>query len=132
MVPLPTAIALILCEKAVVEEGTRNVTLVNCFAKLSPTDFPSGPVSFVAYAALTNAQGPATIKVVVTRLETDEVLDSWQGAVVFPDRFTEVRVRFRIRDRSFPAPGRYQFTLLVDDEWVAQRDLQIHPKEAQP
>ena len=131
MIPRPTAIALILREKVIVEEGARNVSLVNCFTKLNWPRFPSVPVSFSGYAALTNANGTGTIKLMVTRLDTDETLDRWESTVHFPDRFAEVRVRFRIRDLSFPAAGRYQFTLLADNEWLAQRTLQVNQQQAQ-
>jgi len=34
MTPPPTAIGLILCEKVIIEEGSRRLTFVNSFTKL--------------------------------------------------------------------------------------------------
>jgi hypothetical protein len=116
MVPTPIALGLTLCEKVIVEEATRNITLVNCFSRLRAAAFPFQPVPFSVCAALTDAHGAGTIHVTVTRLETDEVIHDWQAPATFPDRFAVVRVRFRINDCSFPAPGRYQIMLSVNGE----------------
>jgi len=61
MVPTPVALGLNVCEKIVVEEGTKNVTLVNCFSKMFVDGFPSGPRRFAVHAALRDGQGRANI-----------------------------------------------------------------------
>jgi hypothetical protein len=132
MVPTPVAVGLTFCEKLIVEEATRNLSMVNCFSQVRATSFPHLSAPFFVVAALTNSQGTGTIELALTRLETDELIQRWQYPIQFPDRFAVVRVRFRISDCSFPAPGRYQFTLLVDGEWAAQRDMKIVQPESQP
>jgi hypothetical protein len=67
MVPPPIPLALVICEKVIFEEGTKNVTLVGTFNRLRVQGFPSGPQSFAAYTLLTDGQGPATIELVVTQ-----------------------------------------------------------------
>ena len=42
----PIAIGLRLCQHAIVEEKTRNITLVNCFRKLTFATFPAEAASF--------------------------------------------------------------------------------------
>ena len=37
----PTVVGLKVCHEAIVQEGTRNVTLVNCFRELSFSSFPA-------------------------------------------------------------------------------------------
>jgi hypothetical protein len=51
MVPTPIALGLTLCEKVIVEEATRNITLVNCFSRLRAAAFPFQPVPFSVCAA---------------------------------------------------------------------------------
>lgn len=43
MVQRPNAVGLILCEQVVLEEGTRNATLVNSMTRLRSKTFPSPP-----------------------------------------------------------------------------------------
>lgn len=125
MVPIPIALGLTLCDRVMIEEGNRNITLVSCFTRLSFPVFPAPAVSFVAFAPMVGSQGTGNLQLALTRLENDETLRHWQAPVSFPNRFLEVRVRFTILNFVFPAPGRYQFTLLVDGEWAAQRDLLV-------
>jgi hypothetical protein len=36
---------------------------------------------------------------------------------------SEIRLNLRVRHCSFPASGYYQFSLLADGEWLAQRRI---------
>ena len=125
MTPPPIALSLIVCEKAIVEERTRNLTLVSTFTKMLVDRFPSLPQQLVVYSVLTDGVGDATIDLVVTRLDTGEDVYLLRAQSHFPDRLTEVPVLYRVNGCSFPAPGKYQLTLLVDGEWVAQRQMTI-------
>jgi hypothetical protein len=125
MVPKPIALGLTLCEKVIVEEGTKNVTLVNIFTKMYVEEFPSPPQRFAAFAMLKGGQGDGIIQIAITHLENDEEVYTLQNVVHFPDRLVEVRVLFRMSDVAFPAPSRYQVTLLIDGDWIAHRDLLV-------
>lgn len=116
--PPPTVLGVTLCEKVIVEEGTRTVTLVSCFTKLAVEAFPSPPQQSSVFATLTDGLGNGTIEVVATRLETDEVIRSRRIAIQFPERLTVVRLMAQMSGFSFPAPGRYQFSILMDGEWL--------------
>lgn len=129
MVPPPIALGLMLCEKILVEEGTKNVTLVNTFTTIRVESFPSPPQHFAVYVALTSGQGQATMELTATRLDTDEEVYSYQNTVLFPDRLAEVRVLVRVNGCSFPSAGKYQLTLLIDGEWIAHRHLHVTEKE---
>jgi hypothetical protein len=125
MTPTPITLGLTLCEKVIVEEGTRNVTLVSTFNKPAVSRFPTPPKRFDVFAALTDGVGDATIKLTVTSLATDEMIYEREAQAYFPNRLAEVHVLFRVGECSFPAPGFYQVSLLLDGEWVAQRRLQL-------
>jgi hypothetical protein len=130
MNPPVTALGLTLCEKVIVEERTRNTTIVSTFTKLLADEFPSPPEKFALAAVLTGGQGEATLDLVINRLDTDEETYSLRRQLVFPDRLAEVRVVFHIRDCSFPAPGQYDAVLLVDGDWVARRRFSVRQREA--
>src|SRR6266542_1706349 len=121
MPKLPIAVGLSLCEQVVIEEKTRNVTLVNSFTERAAKQFPSEPIPFVVFALLTDGFGEVTLEVAVERLDTLE--DVYRKS--FRARFTEPlrasRFNYRVRDCRFPVPGDYQVTLLADGEFLAQR-----------
>ena len=43
MIQRPNAVGLLLCQQAIVEEHTQNLTLVNTFRRLVLDSFPSPP-----------------------------------------------------------------------------------------
>ncbi len=129
MDPLPVVRGLTICEKVIVEEGTKNVTLVSTFTKLVVGEFPSPPQRFAVYTVLTEGEGAGTIDLVVTQLETSEKVFEGSLPVRFSDRLTELRILFRVTTCIFPEPGTYQITLLLDGEWLAQRSLRVVERE---
>jgi hypothetical protein len=70
------------------------------------------------------------IEVVVTRLETDQEIYHRTAAVHFPSRTAVVRVIYLVSKCVFPVPGQYQVSLLLDGEWLTNRDLQVLLKRA--
>src|SRR5262249_59244754 len=116
MTPLPLVLGLTVCEKAIVEEGTKNVTLMSTFTRIVVEEFPSLPQRFALYTVLTEGLGDGTIDLVIRNLDTNEEIYTAQMSVRFPDRVGEVRVLFRINRCSFPIAGEYLCTLLLDNE----------------
>jgi len=129
MFPPPVVLGLTVCEKAIIEEGTKNVTLVNAFTRLVVEEFPSLPQRFSVYTVLTEGLGDAIILLTVTNLETDEEVDRIERRFHFPNRLAEVRLLFRIRECSFPVEGTYQITLSIDGEWLSERRLQVRERQ---
>src|SRR5437773_10702408 len=80
----PGVLGLSLCEQVIVEEKTRNVTLVNCFTHRTVEQFPSEPISFVAFAVLCDGSGEITLEVVLQRLDTLEVVKRVSLVTHFP------------------------------------------------
>jgi hypothetical protein len=125
MVPAPIALGLTLCESIIIAEGTRRVSSINGFNRMQASSFPYDASPFYALATLTGGQGEAEITLVITHLETDEEVYSLLERAFFPDRFAEVRITLPLPDVTFPEPGHYLFTLLVDDDWIAHRRVRV-------
>jgi hypothetical protein len=125
MNPPPIALGLTLCEKFIVEERTRNTTLVGTFTKMFADEFPSTPDRFVIAAVLTGGQGDLMLDLVVTHLATDNEAYSIQRPLRFPGRIAEVQVVFHIRECSFPETGDYDATLFVDGDPIARRRFSV-------
>ena len=129
MTQRPVAIGLLVCEQIVIEEKTRNVTLVNGFTHRMVEQFPSEPFPFVVYAILTDGMGDIAVEARITRLDNLEVVYRRFGSFRFTDPLKEIPCVVRIRDCSFPVSGYYDIVLLTNDEMVAQRRLLITEKE---
>jgi len=132
MSPTPIALSLVLCEKVIVEDKTKNHSLINTFTKLRVPQFPSPLQQFAVYTALTDGFGEGIMDLVVTLVEMDEVIYSYRNRLRFPDRLMEVQALIHVSKCSYPVAGQYLFTLLIDGVWVAHRRLEVVLKEAQP
>jgi hypothetical protein len=128
----PVALGLTLCDYVIVEEKTKKVPLIGTFTRISATEFPVIPQPFSVFAVLTDGLGDTGIELVVTRLDTGEDIYRYRGTLHFPDKLAELSFHVRLRQCSFPAAGTYQFTLVVDGEWVAQRRLHLHRRGSTP
>jgi hypothetical protein len=117
-------VGLAVCEQVIVEEGTRNITLVNCFTRLRVGELPSAG-RLANFAMLTDGLGDGTVSVVVENLENLEEVFAQQNPIRFSDSLQEVRILFRLSRLSFPVAGRYQITLFVDSDPVAHRVIAV-------
>src|SRR5581483_6360636 len=104
----PTTIGLLLCEQVIIEEETRNQTLVNCFTQRIGRSFPTDPIPFVVFTLLTNGQGETPLELMVYRMEDFEEIYRRAITVTFSNPVQVVRCVLRVRDCSFPSPGLYQ------------------------
>jgi hypothetical protein len=125
----PLARGLILSDYVIVEERTRKVSFIGTFDRLRAPRFPALVQPFSVYAAMTGGQGSAILKLSVTRLDTDQEVYYWEEPITFPDRLEVSRVHFRLTQFVFPAPGWYEFVLLVDRNWVAQSRVLLYQAE---
>jgi hypothetical protein len=123
MIPPPIAIGLTICEKVILEELTKNVSLLNTFTKLNVAT--NVLPRFIVYAVLIDGSGTCRVQLSIVELETAEEIYHFRGTAAFVDRLTELRLRFSVNNCSFPRSGKYQVVLLVDDELVAQRSLVV-------
>src|SRR5437762_9580561 len=114
MAKTPVAISVFLCERVIVEEGTRNITLVNCFRERRVNQFPSEVVQFSLFALLTDGMGTMPLVVSIQRLDTLDEIHRLTSQVKFASPLREYWCRPTIQP-SFPVPGHYQASLLANN-----------------
>jgi len=130
MVPTPVAHGLMLCDYVLIEQGTNNASLIGLFSSFRCRQFPYTPLPFRVFATLTGGRGDGMASLVVTQLETGTDIYRMDGRLFFADPLAEVRAWYRLAAIELPAEGAYQFTLLVDGEWVADRVIHASLLEA--
>ena len=128
MQKLPAVVGLKVCHEAIVQETTRNVTMVNCFRELSFASFPAPARPFVACAVLTDGKGEGELSLAITEL--DDLADIWNESwpITMTDMLKEVWYVLPVSGCVFRSPGRYQVSLSVDGDWLAQTTLRISKK----
>jgi hypothetical protein len=129
MAQRPTARGLFLCDQAVVEEGTRNFTLVNCFRRKGARHDPPEPLHFAVVAFLIGGRGKVKLELVFDRLDTGDEIHRWETEGRFTDPLREFRLLVRMHGFIFPACGAYEVTLLADGEPIGQCRLTVFQQQ---
>jgi hypothetical protein len=125
----PVAIGLFTCEQVIIDEGTRNFTLVNCFSRQAVKEIPSAPLPFVVFALLTDGIGEIRLEVRIRRLDTLELIFESTATARFTDPMHEMRCQIRVRDCSFPVAGPSEVALFADEEPIAHRRIVIFTED---
>src|SRR5262245_20006235 len=100
------ALCLILCERLAIDVARVQMNLIGLFHSRRFATFPTTPERFTVYAAL-NGEGEGRLKLIVTRLETEEDVYSFTRWFAFPDRQVIVDLEIPVTRCAFPAAGRY-------------------------
>lgn len=129
---VPVARGLFVCENVVIEEGSRNVSIINSFTVRYLGHFPSIPVPLQVFSLLTDGLGIYTVRVQLVRLDTAEEITHWTGKIGFLDKLQFVRYKLRLDQCVIPAPGKYQFQLLVEDESISSTCVDFLPRSKKP
>lgn len=129
MAELPITRGVFLCEKVIVEERTRKVSLINCFTKLYVDAFPSSPQQFNVFAIFVNGNGTVPVRLVVTKVETELEDDTdvfeFVGTLRFTGPLQELRTLIPINNLVFDVAGGYEITLESNGEFLAQTRLEL-------
>jgi hypothetical protein len=124
-VPRPRAIDYLICEYFILDERSKNVSLIGCFNRLRLPEFPFAASRFFVFALLTDGLGEGSLELTLTHLGSEEEIFRLETTIRLPNRFTELRVPFPIVECYFPEPGAYLFTLLIDNEIIAERRFEV-------
>ena len=122
----PIGVALVVCERVIIEDQTKNKTLVSIFNNISVRGFPCRHDRLCVYVALTNGQGSSKISLVLKVIEDGSKVFSADGQVDFQDVHQTVEVIFNIRDFMFYKAGAYAFEVYAGDEYVFENRFTVN------
>ncbi len=125
MIKKPVAVGLKVCEKAVVEKTTGNVTLVNCLRRLRFKRFPAQAPSLFAFVSVTDALGSCQLKVAITRLATMNEIDAKKWKADFRESLQEHWFLVPFGPVDFPVGGRYEVAFFADGELITRSVIDV-------
>src|SRR5438477_8920178 len=104
MIKLPRVIGLYPCDAIDFNTQSGRVSLVGVFHSLHFDHFPAPPRKFTVYAALYDGLGEGTMDLIVTRLENEQDVYSYEKWYVFPGRGRICHIGIPVTRCGFPAP----------------------------
>lgn len=129
MQPIPSVVAILLCDRIITEAETFKKTLVGVFKGVSA---PQTPVSLqmAFYAQMTDAEGGYSFRIDVVRLETNQLIAQGKTSELnVPDRLSTVDLAINLPQVQFPGFGKYEFQLFANEIYVAHISLNVKQLE---
>lgn len=131
--PPPVVLAIVICDLIIRDELTKKLTLVGVFSAIYGAKLPvvlSG--SMHLYAALTDGRGEYKSRIVIRHLETETIIFQAEGPLVFQDPQQVVELNIKLPQVSFPHWGRYEISLLSEDQLLGSRTFTVRTSNTTP
>ncbi|MBH0208003.1 MAG: hypothetical protein HP495_05715 [Nitrospira sp.] len=113
-IPKPSVQAFLVCDQVIEDSLTKKKSLIGIFTHLQTSSFPFHHQHMGLYFCLTDAEGLYHFDIDLIYLNSEQL------------------VRLQISDFGInipllilPAPGRYEFRLLMDGRLIAQKDFTV-------
>src|SRR3989442_14066877 len=100
----PLGIALIICDRVIVDARSSEKTLVATFSKITSPRFPVIHPRISIFVSVTNGRGPTNGRIRCMNESTAKQLFSAEGPIHFKDPLHVVEITFRVRNVIFPSP----------------------------
>jgi len=117
---------MILCERIIVEEGTRKPSLIGIFSEVNARGFPAAFTGMAVYVALSEGQGQYDGMLRVEFAETGQELLRAEAPVIMKDPLTVTEIHMQFPPVPLPQPGLYRLDFLCDGELLKTRDFRAH------
>ncbi len=123
--PVPSVLAILLCDRIITEAGTNKKTLVGVFRTLRAAKIPiSRQMGF--YARLTDAEGKYKFRVEIVRLNDNQAIGRIEtGELESTDRLAPVELAMNLPPVPFNQPGRYEFQLYGNEVYLGHISLDV-------
>jgi len=116
--PTPVCKAFVICRQIFMDNLTQECVLVAPIHQVFLPEFPCD-VDLAVYCRLTNAHGAYSLELQLRTLEGDVVCRDRLDAPLATSGPLQIwPVTLRHRHICFPAPGKYEFALLANEEEV--------------
>jgi hypothetical protein len=123
--PHPTFNALLICDHTIREEQTMKMSLIGIFFAIGSANFPVVHHSLSVYLSVGDAEGHYKLRLELLRSDTMQRIGRGESEVDVLDRRLPAEFVFVLQALAFDQPGRYQFDLYANDEWVGSQSFQV-------
>ncbi|GIW54291.1 MAG: hypothetical protein KatS3mg082_0695 [Nitrospiraceae bacterium] len=122
----PSVQAFLVCDTVIEDSLTKKKSLIGIFTHLQALAFPFQHHQMGLYFCLTDAAGTYHFDIELVYLNTEQlVCRAALPNVYIADRLQISDFGINIPSLVFPAPGRYEFRLLMESHLIAQKDFNV-------
>ncbi len=122
--PVPTVLAMLLCDQVIVDEQTKKKSLIGVFADVNAIQFPT-TLNCAVYAKLADAEGRYKFKIRIVNLKEDTLVTEISGLEAnVLDRLQPAELAMNLLGFPIVEPGKYEFQLYANDVYLSRITMQ--------
>ncbi len=130
--PPPKCKAMLLCERAIVERLSGNVSLINTFTAFVLRAFPGFANPFTAFLQLTGGTGRYDVTAELVDLRNDKTFARATGMQIeFKTRLDRINVMIPVPQVKLPHDGRYDFVVYANGQVIERQEFSAILMDAQ-
>ncbi|MCA9473017.1 MAG: hypothetical protein MRJ96_09380 [Nitrospirales bacterium] len=129
----PSVQAFLVCDTIIIDSLTGKKSIIGAFSHLWAKTFPCQHPQMGVYFCLTDAEGAYQFEIELVYLDKNQTVG--KGAI------SPIQIKNRLETHDFglnistvvlPGPGRYEFRLHANGQFITQKDFYVIQQEAQP
>jgi hypothetical protein len=121
----PSLTALLVCDIVIDDKATNKKSLIGTFTHIWTHGFPCVHHNMAVYFCLTDAEGEYDILLRLVNSETETVIAEAGLAVAIQGRLSINDFGLNIPVVQFPVPGRYEFQLYANKEFLGRKEFLV-------
>jgi hypothetical protein len=125
ILPIPSVIAVLICEKVVTEALTNNKSLINVFNRFIAPEEPIRSATFWIFVRLGDAEGDYQFRLELVHLDSETAIGKAEMAINVPDRLIAHELAFQFNGIEFPWFGTYEFQIFANDIWIGRTTVSV-------
>lgn len=127
---VPVLVAVLICDVAVADPGSGKKSLIGIFDRIQTGQFPlKRPMSI--YVKLADLDGYYKLQVKFVNVPEAKMIAHFDGEIECHDRTVTADLYIDAPPLPFPSPGRYEFQVWANDNFLGQAfiDAVMRPAE---
>jgi len=119
-VPVPTVLAMLLCDSVIVDQMTNKKSLIGVFQDLNAPVFPA-QTNCSLYVRLADAVGAYALRIRFVDLNGEVLVNEFPPInATFTDPLAPAEVAVNIVGLQVPGEGKYEFQLYADEIYLSR------------
>jgi hypothetical protein len=124
-VPIPSVVAMLICDQIITEQGTNKKSLIGVFDRFFSLSFPAPFQRLAIYVKLADAEGDYLFKLRIVNLKDESPIAQIGLQARIPDggHYTELALNMP-NVVNVPEPGKYEFQLYAGEDYLHRVTMQ--------
>lgn len=126
----PIVHAFLVCDTIIIDSLTGKKSIIGAFTHLWAKTFPCQHPQVGVYFSLTDAEGKYGFDIQLVYLDKDQMVGKGSlPSIEIENRLATHDFGVNIPYLVFPGPGKYEFRLYADGNFITQKDFQVIQQE---